>query len=516
MTDLHWALLALGAVFIVSVMAFNWWQERKFKRETSSRFDEPRYDALMEKSAPAGDATGREAFIPESYPQESSSRERLDRDDDFQFDHNAILKEDDDDHHAEVRLSEPAVKLSQAATAASVQAEAYAQTQSIQTQPTDTQPIETQYPDTQAYAEPEFDNAADETQRVADFEPEHQAEYQADFAAEYEPETALHEPAFAEPADPADTVPPWEEETQLEPQPVHVTAPSSQNPNQSPADLQLPAEINTDIDFCAVLALAQPASGLQLREFLLSITDIDKPVYAYGLAGDQRWHLLTREQESTSFSAAVCTLQLADRAGAVSTGSLSRFHLAVEALADNLNADLEWVHVENPLQHAAQLDQFCIEVDQMVAFHLTHGGSGSFTGTKFRGLAEAGGLSLGTDGAYHYLAEGADGEKQVLFSVVNHDPQPFTAEMLRSSVIRGVSFQLDIPRVRSYGEAYNHMVLLARQMEHSLGAHLVDEKQRELGEAQIDKIRQQIKLIHDKMVARGIAPGEAYALRLFS
>lgn len=487
MTDLHWALLALGALIIASVLVFNWWQERKFKRETSSRFDEPRYDALMEQSAPARAATS----------SEPASKSRLDRDDDFQFDHNAILKDEDDDQHAEVRLSEPAVRLSKAATVAQQQADA-----------------------TQAPAEAHaYDATEDEAQGYEDhyqpeqeqeFEPEYEAAgFEAtEFESEYEPENALHD-------EHADTLPPWEEqveeEAELAPASSHI-----QTLSQPQAVLELPAEVNTDIDFCAVLSLAQPASGLQLREFLLSITDIDKPVYAYGLGGDQRWHLLTREQESNNFSAAVCTLQLADRSGAVSTGSLSRFHLAVEALADKLNADLEWVHVENPLQHAAQLDQFCIEVDQMVAFHLTHGGGGSFTGTKFRGLAEAGGLSLGTDGAYHYLAESSDGEKQVLFSVVNHDPQPFSAEMLRSSVIRGVSFQLDIPRVRSYTEAYNHMVLLARQMEHSLGAHLVDEKQRELGEAQIDKIRQQIKLIHDKMVARGIAPGEAYALRLFS
>lgn len=489
MTDLHWALLALGAVFIASVMAFNWWQERKFKRETSSRFDEPRYDALMEQATPQSDVASRE----------STSRERLDRDDDFQFDHNAILKDEDEDSHAEVRLSEPAVKLSK--TAISSDEQAFAGSQYVEPQHIESQP----------YAAPELDENPGNHHFETQYQPEAELEpeYHAQFETEYEPENALHESALAQEAE---DLPPWEEENQLAPQPAMVSTPSS--PTQP--ELQLPAEINTDIDFCAVLTLAQPASGLQLREFLLSITDIDKPVYAYGLAGDQRWHLLTREQESTSFSAAVCTLQLADRSGAVSTGSLSRFHLAVEALADNLNADLEWIHAENPLQHAAQLDQFCIEVDQMVTFHLTQGGSGSFTGTKFRGLAEAGGLSLGTDGAYHYLAEGADGEKQVLFSVVNHDPQPFTPEMLRSSVIRGLSFQLDIPRVRSYGEAYNHMVLLARQMEHSLGAHLVDEKQRELGDAQIDKIRQQIKLIHDKMVARGIAPGEAYALRLFS
>jgi FtsZ-interacting cell division protein ZipA len=88
--------------------------------------------------------------------------------------------------------------------------------------------------------------------------------------------------------------------------------------------------------------------------------------------------------------------------------------------------------------------------------------------------------------------------------------------MLRTSVIRGVKFQLDIPRVHNCIEVFNHMVLMARQMENSLNASLVDDNQRPLGETQIEKIRQQLKVIHAKMVTRGVVPGSYSALRLFS
>ncbi|MCB5189822.1 cell division protein FtsZ [Methylobacillus arboreus] len=431
MTDLHWALLGLGILIIGAVLAFNWWQERKFKQETSSRFDEPRYDALMEEA-------------------------RAIRNEEFHIDHNAVKDAD----------------------------EYTPQTEPVEPEPTSSDQQEYEAVHEQQHYEPE-----ETTQSVDEFEAE--------------------EP-ISQVAETNEELPPWEEKAAAEPEPELASQPSEHTA------ITLPPEVNPEIDFIAVLSLAQPATGQALREFLLSITDIDKPVYAYGLGGDHRWHLLTREQESASFSVAICSLQLADRAGAVSTGALSRFHLAVEELAQSLGAGVEWLHAENPLQHANELDQFCIEVDQMVGFHLSQGASGPFTGTKLRGLAEAGGLTLGEDGAYHYLVDDADGSKYALFSVVNHDPQPFTPDMLRTSVIRGLTFQLDIPKVQSYAEAYNHMVLLARQMEHSLGAHLVDDKQRELNDAQIDKIRQQIKLIHDKMLSRGIPPGEAYALRLFS
>jgi FtsZ-interacting cell division protein ZipA len=158
------------------------------------------------------------------------------------------------------------------------------------------------------------------------------------------------------------------------------------------------------------------------------------------------------------------------------------------------------------------LDQFCIDVDVMVGFHLVQGASGPFAGTKFRGLAEAAGLVLGSDGSFQCIAE----NQPVLYSLVNEDKTPFSAEMLRSALIRGISFQLDIPRVKNSLEVFNRMVLLARQMESSLSANLVDDKQRPLGDTQIEIIRQHLKKIHAKLVARGIVPGSASALRLFS
>jgi len=438
MTDLHWALLGLGVLIIGAVLAFNWWQERKFRQETFKRFDEPKYDALMEEA-------------------------RALRNEEFHIDPHAVNDADD----------------GQTADPSTVQ---------------------------QAPFEEQVD--------LRDVPEEQGAALAGSYAGTQEPTDEVMVESVPEETE----LPPWEDHAQDDGrEPVESFAAASAEP--APAAhpvLTIPPEVNPDIDFVAVLSLPAPVSGQALREFLHTITDIDKPVYAYGLGSDQRWHLLTREQESTQFSAAVCALQLADRAGAVSTGTLSRFHLAVEALAKSLNASIEWLNAENPLQQAVELDQFCVEVDKMVGFHLAQGANGPFTGTKFRGLAEAGGLTLGEDGAYHYIIEDSNGDRHVLFSVVNHDKLPFSTEMLRTSVIRGVTFQLDIPRVQNCSEAYNHMVLLARQMEHGLGARLVDDRQHELSDAQIDKIRHQIKLIHDKMIAHGIVPGQAYALRLFS
>jgi FtsZ-interacting cell division protein ZipA len=88
--------------------------------------------------------------------------------------------------------------------------------------------------------------------------------------------------------------------------------------------------------------------------------------------------------------------------------------------------------------------------------------------------------------------------------------------MLRTSVVKGITFQLDIPHVKKCTEAFNHMVQLAKQMEVSLNAVLVDDNNKVLGDVQIEKIRQQLKVIQANMLLRGIVPGSDSARRLFS
>jgi hypothetical protein len=60
------------------------------------------------------------------------------------------------------------------------------------------------------------------------------------------------------------------------------------------------------------------------------------------------------------------------------------------------------------------------------------------------------------------------------------------------------------------------MVQVARRMELGLNAAMVDDNNKLLGDAQIDKIRQHLKVIDAAMRNRGIEPGSDSALRLFS
>ena len=274
----------------------------------------------------------------------------------------------------------------------------------------------------------------------------------------------------------------------------------------------LPEVINKDVDLTALLFLPSPFNGDQLRKFFMSMVNLDKPIFAYGLDESQVWQRLTREQENSNFTKAAFSLQLADRAGPVSNETLQRFQKIVSEVAYELSAQVEWMGTHEPLEYAKALDAFCLEVDQTVGFHILNGASGRFTGTKFRVLAEANGMTLKDDGAFYARSI----NEQTKFKIINMENNPFNVEMLRSIALKGVTFQMEIALTENCTETFNSMVLTAKSMASSLSAILIDDHQRELSDAKIEKIRQQLKLIQVQMTVKGIPPGSAVALRLFS
>jgi FtsZ-interacting cell division protein ZipA len=132
-------------------------------------------------------------------------------------------------------------------------------------------------------------------------------------------------------------------------------------------------------------------------------------------------------------------------------------------------------------------------------------------GTKFKGLAEASGMTLKDDGKFHF-----HNNEVPLFSAIDTNNVPFTAESLRNNVLKSVTFQIEIPKVSNCEQVFNQMIAIAQKMSSSLNASLVDDNQKPLGDLQIEKIRQQLKVIHATMVARGIMPGSPSSMRLFN
>ena len=275
------------------------------------------------------------------------------------------------------------------------------------------------------------------------------------------------------------------------------------------AQVNLPDSTHPQIDLTAILYATKNINSADLGELLTSLSHIGLPWSINGLDNDDKWHLLN-EQSTNSFKQLACSLQLADRGGPVAKNLLNKFQFAIEDIGLTLNAHVEWQGSGDAMQRAIELDQFCIEVDQMVSAHIAQGDA-PIHGTKFKGLAEANGMALKEDGKFYFAANDLH-----LFTAIDTNNIPFTAESLRNNVLKSITFQIEIPKVNNCEQVFNQMILMAQKMASSLNASLVDDNQKPLGDLQIEKIRQQLKVIHATMVARGVMPGSPASMRLFS
>ncbi len=275
------------------------------------------------------------------------------------------------------------------------------------------------------------------------------------------------------------------------------------------AQVNLPESAHPQIDLTAILYANKNIHSQDLNALKESLTHINLPSTLHGLDEHDKWHVVD-DAVSEGFKQVACSLQLADRGGPVPKNLLNKFQFAVEDTGLELNTHVEWQGSGDAMQRAIELDQFCIEVDQMISVHIAQADA-PIHGTKFKGLAEANGMALKDDGKFYFYANDA-----VLYTAIDTNNIPFTAEGLRSNVLKSITLQIEIPKVNNCEQVFNQMIVMAQKMASSLGANLVDDNQKPLGDLQIEKIRQQLKVIHATMVARGIMPGSPSSMRLFN
>jgi len=137
---------------------------------------------------------------------------------------------------------------------------------------------------------------------------------------------------------------------------------------------------------------------------------------------------------------------------------------------------------------------------------------GAFAGAKVRSLAEAGGLALEGDGRFRRR----DSRGRTLYELANLEPVAFEADTLKALTTRGVMLQLDVPRAPGAERTFVQFCECAQQLARALGAIIVDDNKRPLGQSAFDAIRAELRAVYKSMEARGIEAGGALALRLFS
>lgn len=495
MSELQIVLIVIGILIIVAVLLVNWWQERRFHQQMANSFspldsdallDDPQLshrandEAVIDDTAPAI-AAYNASLVDAGYHQtaDTSSAVQSSQTYSSDIDNDEALMADEPYATTANTPAQPSIKIL-------AEEEALTEVSKAQLLATESKPL--QRDDIKAIFEEAFSNLNKTTVASA--------------ASRFVINNITDDGVAAD----ADG--------------LKANASRQALQQHSSAEAQnLPAMLDAKIDLTAMVYLETETAANTLSNALRSLVEgHDKPMFVHLLDSNQQWHLPSEINPDLSVIKVACSLQMADRSGAVSRPALGRFQLAVETFGAGLNGRVEWQNTGDALTNANELDAFCIDVDKSIGFHLLHGENGPFTGTKLRGLAEAQGLALTTDGTFKYHNESLTTKALAPpdFVMFNRDDHMFSPEMLRASVVKSVSFQLDIPHVKQCTEVFSHMVQVARQMEIGLNATLVDDNNKALNELQIDKIRQQLKSIQSTMQLRGIVAGSDNALRLFS
>lgn len=456
MSDLWMILVLLGVSIVLAVVVFNWWQEKKYRRDVEYRFSHTRGDVLdNESSAKTKDPLKKNTADKNPVSEDVEgwmSEPRVRQSPKFEPDFIA---------------SEPAPVSKPVADKAGV---------NVNKQPGEVRVATPK-------VEPSIARVPPVTAPVA--------EIPAPVISHVAPE-AIH--TFAE-----------------EPEAVVVaeTAPM--------ADARLPVALHTAMDWIGLIDAPLGVMLAELEDMQAEVRTFPQhaTLWAQSSLTDEWQDVLGLDakamQDQTPVSQVACSLQLADRGGPVDEETLKRFQKSMETLARALGLTVSWQGGYEPSQQAQSIDAFCIEVDKAVEFHVL-AAQGMFHATKLRGLAEACGMQLSEDGRFElYNTAG-----QLEFSVRNYEGKPFSAEMLKSAVMTGMTFQLDIPTTPNSLQVFDHMVDIARNMAGSLSASLIDVNRKPIGDVQLDKIRQQLRNISNAMRAQGIIPGSNHAKRLFS
>lgn len=506
MTDLYVLLIAIGVLIIAAVFAYNWWQERQYYQQAEKNFTPLQSDALLDE--PKLDVNKVEDTFEDTIIDPFSTKINVNQTNAVEGNLSTDLPKSSADEFLPDNLSiNEAYKQLTQARAASL---------AHQKKAMDTSP-NPRKEEIKAIFDDAFGHKNKSVTEPQSTELPKKSEPSIAQASLSPSSLETHATEVKQVKVITGNVP-LEKLPTIDSQSVENTKPTV----QKSTEIALPAMLQSQMDYSTILHLTRelPASTI-VSTLVGKFEGYDKPVFVHTLTSNALeltqdvaplWTLLKEVSPQQKVSKVAFSIQLADRSGAASRNLLNRFQLAVNELSKQLNAQLTSQDVGDMLNKANALDAFCIEVDKTIGFHLLHGDQGAFTGTKLKGLAESQGFRLGTDGSFKYFDENG----RLLFIMFNRENFRFNTEMLRNSVIKGVTFQLDIPHVSENGHAFSQMIKVAKQMSAGLNAVLVDEGNKVLGDAQIDKISQQLKAIHDNMLSHGIVPGSESAIRLFS
>lgn len=266
------------------------------------------------------------------------------------------------------------------------------------------------------------------------------------------------------------------------------------------------------IEFAADIELNEAAGNAALRDLLSQLATFGKPARLLGW--DEQagaWQVLGRGAHGDC-RRLLAALQLVNRAGPVHAPQLNGFCDAVRAWAGRLGGEVQFDDTAGALQAARELDAFCGDMDVAIGLNVVAQSGAAFPGEQVAEAALAAGFSLEADGMFHWRDAGG----QTLFTMENHEQEPFSEDRLAVMQTSGLTLLLDVPRIADGAAALDRMAQAGTMIAEALGGFVVDDNRVPLQDAGVARIKTQLQGICAKMAERQIPAGSPRAQRLFA
>jgi FtsZ-interacting cell division protein ZipA len=278
-------------------------------------------------------------------------------------------------------------------------------------------------------------------------------------------------------------------------------------PVAEPCDL-----LDDTLDFIISMTPKFPVSADILEAFWPRRFDYGKTIQTCGCnAATGAWERVIPESPA-SYSELKIALQLVDRNGVISDTRLADFRELLSEIGRKQDADMVLPLTDSALERARELDVFCAGVDQMIGLNLISRGERPLFASEVAQAVQQSGMSLQADGTFHQFAD--DGA--TLYTLAMSDGTPFQHHTLDQMQVKSLTLLLDIPRVQEPVKCFDDMILLALDIAPALRLTLVDDQRVILSQGAIAHIRDSVDAVEQRMLAGGLVPGSAQALRLFS
>ena len=273
------------------------------------------------------------------------------------------------------------------------------------------------------------------------------------------------------------------------------------------------------IDYVVTL----PGKGPVARDIALGIYKqneylLEKPRHLYGLGYKTGlWSNLETDPENAQYRSIALSLQMVDNKGPIGESELNTFTQLTLKLADVLQRPTKFsMTFEEALDKARELDEFCETNDVLASIDILANGPTGFSGRAIDQAARQFGLQFGAMNVYHKKNDLALGCRH-LFSLANlYQPGEFDPAKVDRFRTQGLTLFMNVPCAYQPVRVFEQMVQVAKGLCEKLDGRLEDHEHHALTDPGLMVIRTQIERITAEMTNRGIIPGSATAMRLFS